>query len=244
MKTVKYSQKLLMVWMSLAVTIAGTLTPTGQAIAASFEPPPGSGSPTSTAGGGSRSIQSACLPNSVTADSLIALAPNQQRGLTSDTRPTVWVYVPKTTAQALEFSLFDEKRNGIYQLTLPLNSIGLMKIPLPSMAPALTQNQLYYWTVALVCNPNRRTEDWIAGGWIEYQLPDKRLQRQLASATALEQVSLYAQSGFWYDALDGLVQLRQAQPEDASLAAIWTTLLRSAGLDVIGTPSRENQASR
>jgi hypothetical protein len=48
----------------------------------------------------------------------------------------------------VEFSLFDEQMNGIYQVNLPISQqAGLVNIRLPETAPALAQDKPYYWSV-------------------------------------------------------------------------------------------------
>jgi hypothetical protein len=130
-----------------------------------------------------------------------------------------------------ELSLFDAQGRGIYQTTVPISrSDTFMRFPFPADAPALSAQRPYYWTVALICNPNQRTDDWLIGGWIRQQHPDTRLQQRLAGASGAARVKIYADAGFWYDALETFVQLQQAQPHDSALGSIWADLLQSIGL--------------
>lgn len=233
-----------LVWSLLPVL--GALGGTGMSPAiASFDPPPDQGSPVGTAGGGSRPAQSACFPQSQNLSGLTALSPTTYVGLTTRDRPTVWVFLPPTIAQTAELSLFDAQGRGIYQTIVPLSSTNpLMRFAFPATAPALSSQQPYYWTVALICNQNQRTDDWIIGGWIRQQLPDPQLQRQLATAKGIDQVKLYAEAGFWYDALETLLQFQQAYPHDAALGSTWANLLQSIGLPHLTqmpSPSLTNQ---
>jgi hypothetical protein len=168
---------------------------------------------------------------SVSSSSLTAVAPGQNIGLSQSDRPNLFVYIPQTTAQTAEFSLFDEKMKGIYQVSVPVPQAGLVSIPLPDTATPLAQDQPYYWTVALVCNPSDRTEDQVVGGWIEHTQPNDALKQQLGNVRALERVSLYAQQGFWYDALNTLVELQRTEPNNPAVANSWAQLMKSVGLD-------------
>jgi len=232
--------RLIFVFLSLSVIVAPQVTTKAGAefsVAASFEPPPGRDAPRGgTAGGGSRPVGTACLSNrSATSGALTALSPGRQLGLTQAERPNFFVYLPQTTAQTAEFSLFDEQMNGIYQVSIPVpKQAGLVGIRLPDTAPALAQDKPYYWTVALACNPSDRTEDWVVGGWIERAQPSATLKQQLANVTAVEKVSLYAKQGFWYEALNTLVELQRTQPNDPAVASTWAELMKSVRLDVIG----------
>lgn len=204
-------------------------------VLASFEPPPGKDAPRGgTLGGGSRPVGTPCLSNpSATSEALTALSPGRHLGLTQAERPNFLVYLPQTTAKTAELSLFDEQMNGIYQVSIPVVKAGLVSIRLPDTAPALAKGKPYYWTFALACNATDRTDDWVVGGWLERAQPSDSLQQQLATATALEKVSLYAKQGYWYDALTTLTQLQQTQPNNPALAATWAQLFKSVGLDAI-----------
>jgi hypothetical protein len=165
---------------------------------------------------------------------LTALSPGRHLGLTQSDRPNFFVYIPQTTAQTAEFSLFDEQMNGIYQMSVPVSKAGLVSIRLPDTAPSLAKDKPYYWTVALVCNLSDRTDDWVVGGWIERAEPSATLKQQLANVTAVERVSLYAQQGYWYEALNTLVELQRIQPNHPVIATTWAELMKSVGLEAKG----------
>lgn len=199
---------------------------------AEFGSPPGQGTPKSTAGGGSRPPNDAtCAIDSSRKETLVALAPSQSIGRTAQVNPALWVQIPPTTAKTLEFSLFQDQK-GIYQVNLPVEQPGLLKVTLPPQVQ-LETGKPYYWTAALVCNPARRTEDWVVDGWIGYDPPQAEFQRRLAQASPVQQVTLYAQSGFWYEALNAYLTLRQAHAGHLSLSEpearrlqteAWTTI--------------------
>lgn len=153
-------------------------------------------------------------------------------GLTPHENPTVWVYVPTTTAQTLEFSLFTQEREGIYQAKLPISAPGLLKITVPKVA-SFKPGKPYYWTAALICNPQQRTNDWIVGGWIRQQPLNETLQRQLAGAMIGQQVKLYAKTDFWYEAVNAYLELQRTQPKNPNLSLLWADLLQTAGLSAI-----------
>ena len=241
MNTIKSRFKLISTGISLAVLLTTYWTTKVRAdsqIATDFDPPSGQDLPRDgTVGGGSRPVNIACLSNrAATLGTLTALSSRRHMGLTQSARPDFLVYKPQTTAQTAEFSLFDEQKNGIYQVNLPVaKQAGLVSIHLPADAPSLEKDKSYYWTLALVCNPTDRTEDWVVGGWVEHTEPTADLKQQLANAAAAERVSLYAKQGFWYDALNTLVELQRTQPSNSTLGTTWAKLLKSGGLDAIAT---------
>ncbi|AFZ21761.1 DUF928 domain-containing protein [Allocoleopsis franciscana] len=231
--------RLILVLLSLSVILTPQVTTKVWAesnATALFEPPPGRDAPRGgTAGGGSRPAGEACLSHpSAKSSSLTALVPGRHLGLTQSDRPNFFVYIPQTTAQTAEFSLFDERMNGIYQVSVPVSQAGLVSISLLDTAPSLVKDKPYYWTVALVCNPSDRTDDWVVGGWIERAEPSATLKQQLANATAVERVSIYAKQGFWYEALNTLVELQRTQPNHPVIATSWAELMKSVGLEPKG----------
>ncbi|MBL1175265.1 DUF928 domain-containing protein [Pantanalinema sp. GBBB05] len=225
----------------LTTIVSSLVTPIAQA---QFGSPPGQGTPKGTAGGGSRpATHLACLQKPNHQENLVALAPTQSVGLTTQATPTIWVYVPNTTATTLEFSLFTQAQEGLYQVNLPIRADGLLKITLPANTASLTPNQSYYWTAALVCDPKRRTKDWLVEGRIQQQPLSAQLQQQLAAASAEQQIQLYLQAGFWYDALNTYLELSKTQPNHPALSLLWTDLLKTAGLRPIAAPTRITQAN-
>ncbi|GAP98752.1 DUF928 domain-containing protein [Leptolyngbya sp. NIES-2104] len=210
------------------------------ALASAFDPPPGQGEPGSTAGGASRPSRPTCLDS----DTFTVFAPKTYLGLTTQARPTFWIYLPSGRAKMLEFSVFDRQRKGIYQTQIAIeNKSGLVKITLPETAPALNFNQSYNWTVALVCNSKRRTEDWVIGGWIARQAPTAELQREFNLAlTDLDRARLYAQSQFWYDAISLLITSDQSSSK--AFKDLWSSTIQAAGLDTIDNPHTQTIVNR
>lgn len=217
----------------LLVLVAGSNGLFVESAAAQFTSPPGRGRPKGTAGGGSRPDRPFCLQNPTSPQRFVAMAPTQLVGLTTQESPTIWVYIPNTTAKTLEFSLFSEKQEGIYQTNIPVKTSGLLSIPLPPDRVKLISGQSYSWAAALVCDPVRRSQDWLVEGWIQYQPLTAELQRQLVGASVEQQVKLYVQAGFWYEALNLYLELQRSHPNHASLTGLWADLLQSAGLPAI-----------
>lgn len=200
---------------------------------AQFTSPPGQGAPKSTAAGGSRPPTSLCFqPES--SERPMLLAPTKFVGLTSATTPTFWVYLPKTIARTLEFTLTSDAEE-IYQTNLPISSTGLVAIQLPATIKLKTDKP-YSWVISLVCNPTERSHDWVVEGSMQHQLPNVALQQQLTQSSPSQTVKLYLQSGFWYEGLNAYLRLRQHQPTHTDLASLWKELLDSAGLPAIAPP--------
>lgn len=240
MKTINWLPKLfLYISFLFPITVSALFT---QSAFAQFTSPPGQGSPKGTAGGGSRPIKSLCTQPVGSQETLVAMAPTGSVGFTSSQTPTLWVYIPNTTAKTLEFSLVTQEE-GVYQTNVSITDTRLLKVTLPATV-SLTVGKIYNWKAALVCNPKQRTEDWVVNGWIQRQPIDAEFQRKLTGATIEQQVKLYAQAGFWYEALNAYLQLRQMQPGSSNLPLLGADLLKFAGLDKIAANLFPTQAPR
>ncbi|MGI0487263.1 DUF928 domain-containing protein [Pantanalinema rosaneae CENA516] len=202
---------------------------------AQFEPPVGKGAPSQTAGGGRRQ-GGICSnsPASMLEQSLVALMPSNMTGLVLAERPTFLFYVPKTAAKTAEFVL-DDVQSGQRLVRAVVNipeSPGIYSFT-PDLATPLQLDQEYAWVFSMVCGEEGDVEDALVRGRVRRIKADSALVSQLAQATPLEQVTLYARSGIWFEAVNSLVALRSSQPNDPELTAAWQKLLQSVGLAAI-----------
>ena len=197
-----------------------------------FEPPPDRSAPRSTAGGGSRPTDSRCMLDDASNLRAMALAPQTFVGLTQQANPNLWLYLPTSEANEAEFvevSVFDEQLNGLTQFEVSLNTPGFLAIDL-SQHITLSTGLTYYWTAAFVCNPNRRTEDWVVGGWIKHQPITPSAQRGIDALAPIDQVDHYISTGYWYDALTVMLPLAQSDPSSSSFGVTWDRLVQHADL--------------
>jgi hypothetical protein len=206
-------------------------------INAQLPPPPKN--PNETTGGGTRD-EGRCSQDAKTSQPLTALSPVTETGLTLAERPTFLAYVPKTTAQTAEFSLFDQKNKGIYQTTFALtNTPGIISFSLPPNAPPLEIGKDYTWSFAMICDPKKRLQDQFVRGRIRRTQLDSALMNQIEKAAPKKRVSLYRSADVWYEALFTLFELQRSQPNDPSVSAAWKELLNSGGLNSIAAQPLE-----
>jgi Domain of Unknown Function (DUF928) len=194
--------------------------------AGDFDPPPRKDAPRGgTAGGGTRIPQTKCLSGKLT-----ALSPSNQVGFTQVERPKFWVNLPKSPAKIGEFSLFDAGMRGIYQTNIPLQQHGLLNLQIPINVAPLSKNKPYYWTFALVCNQRDRTEDIVVGGWVEYRHLHPKSQRKLAKLSKIQQISQNLRQGYWYDAVESLIELQKISNSiNPNIAITWNTMSKIMG---------------
>jgi hypothetical protein len=207
-------------------------------INAQLPPPPKN--PDETTGGGTRD-GGRCPQDAITSEPPpTALSPVTKPGLTLAERPTFLVYVPQTTAQTAEFSLFDQNNKGIYQTTFALTDTpGIVSFSLPPNAPPLEIGKDYTWSFAMICNPKNRLQDQFVRGRIRRTELDLALMNQIEKATPEERVSLYRSADVWYEALFTLFELQRSQTTDLSVSAAWKELLNSGGLNTIAAQPLE-----
>ncbi|MEM6714013.1 MAG: DUF928 domain-containing protein [Cyanobacteria bacterium P01_D01_bin.6] len=206
------------------------------ALATPYVPPSGIGAPGRRESAGTRGC---AFGNPA---SLIALMPTENIGLTANPYPRFYWYVPVSQAQFLEFTLSPMGANGtvsdtpIYTTRLAVpEDAGIVSLELPETAnlPLLQAGDRYHWQVAAFCNPQSENGDLQVQGWVEYQPPTAGLQSVLDVLSESDQASLYAQNGYWFDAVDHFATLNAAAPEDALLQTRWAELLLSVDLDTM-----------
>lgn len=198
--------------------------------------PPQQGSPTGRQRGGAS--RGPCRQF----EALTALVPATKGvvwGQTVSDRPTFWFYLPNslTEENSIEFVVQDVADNYVYntRMTVPGTQSGWIEISMPATAKPLEVNQPYFWTLSVSCNPNKPSEAVFVKGMIQRVPLDAPLENRLKSITPLEQVRLYAEKGFWYNAVHTLAELYRANPGDRQVASTWTTLLKQANLENLTT---------
>ena len=194
--------------------------------------------PARTPGGGTRRGPSCTQQGKIP---LTVLMPTSNVGTTVAANPTLFWYVPQTTAKAADFVIFDDKDNQVYQVTLALpGTPGIANYSLPANV-SLEAGKTYKWQFALVCQPRDPSGDQlveVVEGLIKRTELSPKLKAQLVQAPPLEQAKLYAQAGIWQETLTILAQLRSSRPTE------WEELLKSVGLDAIAqAPFAEYRAA-
>ncbi|HOW75358.1 MAG TPA: DUF928 domain-containing protein [Candidatus Competibacteraceae bacterium] len=190
--------------------------------------PPLRGAPVTRVGGASRGLSNNDLVLSV-------LAP-ESTGLTTRAQPTLYWYSSKGLTAPLEFTLNDDHSiKPLVELKVPATQSGIHALRLPyTLKPEVE----YQWTIAAVTDPNQRASDILASGTIKRVQPSPVLSAQLNQIAQREQPFLYAQEGFWYDALAALSEQIAANPLNHSLREQRAALLEQVGLSAAAIPDR------
>lgn len=215
-------------------------------ISLEFPPEEDIGAPQRTGGGGQRGIPNIpCVTGNIR---LTALTPTNNLITTISPNPRLFWYIPPTTAQSADFLLLEEQNQEIYYTRIPLtHRPGIVELKLPDHI-SLARGKRYLWTFALVCNPDDRSQDHFARGWIQRQpmqtgiAPPEELETLLDQLVnepegikkrLQDEASNYAQERIWAETLMILARLYQQFPHDSAIADEMQELLTSVELDNI-----------
>lgn len=203
--------------------------------------PPNRGSrPQRTEGSGARGCT-----NSIPA-SLNLLIPKDHTARTINARPTFLWQVSAATSAPMVFTLTEARsRQPMFQKRLKADKAGIVRLELPQEAPEMTVGKEYRWTVALVCNEKRPSENINARAWIERVDNTPELSKKLAAASSdRDRALIYAQNGMWYDAMAILNKLQTTNPTEKTQAMdSFISLLEQVGLNQLATVERQRRTN-
>lgn len=193
-----------------------------------YVPPEGPIRTSRTEGTGSRGCE-----NSDT--KLQLLVPNDHLPLTVSARPTFFWYVSDTKL-LVRFTLVEPGvADPIVDRTFKVKRSGIVPFELPSDVPGLVLGKEYRWTVSLVCNKERPSENTYADSSIKRIAITPELAQTLAEAGQEPQKRslVYARSGIWYDALNSSHISYQANPQSKVTFWYFSKLLTQIGLPIV-----------
>jgi hypothetical protein len=198
-----------------------------------FVPPASDGAPRRTHSGASR-LPSQCggLP----------LLPENGLGLTANEQLSLYVYLsPGSVVHQGRLSVTAADDSEYYEtlVDFPIEQLteagGVMEIDIPETLPALKSDQEYSWSLVLMCNGQLRPDSPVLNGAIQRVAPVEKAQGNDISLA--EKAEIYGEAGLWYDLLSTLAAMRGENPSDVEVAAHWSSVLQTVGLDsVTGAP--------
>jgi len=169
---------------------------------------------------------------------LDVLAPDET-GLTTQEQPSLFWYQSKPAKARFELTLMQEdKTKPVFAVNVDrASNAGIQRLRLADQGVKLAVGVEYKWVVALVTDPNNRSTDLVASGFIKRVEPSAELKTKLGSASARSVPAIYAEAGIWHDAVSSLSDLIDANPGDKSLLGERADLLRQAGLKAAAADS-------
>jgi len=194
--------------------------------------PPMRGAPVARIGGGTRGIGDMTLE-------LAVLAPDHT-GLTTREQPTLYWYVSEPVPAKLEVTVINDDAidPALEETVATPGHAGIQKIDLAKSGTSLEPGLEYRWFVSVVADPGQRSNDIVASGTIQRITPEGELKARLAGADERTLVSIYADEGVWYDAIDGLSRMIEKSPNDSALREQLAALLEQVGLQAAADYSR------
>lgn len=114
---------------------------------------------------------------------------------------------------------------------------GIHCIRLREYGIDLREQEQYRWFVTLVLNPDKPSQDIVAGGLIERIPLDEACALDMPctwNACELEAEYRYAESGLWYDAMGCLLELTEREQDTSRLQQMLDDLLKQSGVDLPG----------
>jgi len=180
--------------------------------------------PSARVSGGSRGSGDAAV-------TLDVLAPDDT-GLTTQEQPSLFWYQSKPAQARFELTLIEEdKIKPVFEVKVDRASkAGIQRLRLADQGVKLALDVEYKWVVALVTDPDNRSTDLVASGFIKRIEPSPELTAKIACATAQSRPAIYAEAGIWHDAVSSLSDLIEAQPDNQALLTERAGLLRQVGL--------------
>ncbi|MCP4348817.1 MAG: DUF928 domain-containing protein [Desulfobacterales bacterium] len=157
---------------------------------------------------------------------------SEHTGLTTNSQPSLRFYLsapwpgniefalnnPDIIEPVLETSIKGPFREGVYRINIADSNFTLR----PDIE--------YEWFIAIILDPEERSGDFLGSGTIRHVEPSDKLSKDLASYTEDKQHFAYAENGYWYDAVESLSSLIDAEPGNNTLRTQRSDLLRQVNL--------------
>lgn len=156
-------------------------------------------------------------------------------GITANEHPTLWFYIPyaQNSISRIDFILIDgdnPTNRTVYQNAIQSPKYpGIVNFSLPQTSEPLAIDKLYQWELKLTMKRQLDQEIYVKG-WIQRASLNSELSDLIRQATPERQAALYAENGFWYDALSTFAELRRNRPQDLAIIQDWRNILQSVDL--------------
>ena len=152
-------------------------------------------------------------------------------GWTGQADPTLYWYQSASAKAPVVLTVAVEGQpRPLMELSLKDTSPGIHGLSLAGQGVHLSPGQEVQWSASVVRDPENRSLDIVSTGFLRREVPPAGLASQLAGADPQQQVRLYAEHGYWYDAFDTASRALQGHPDDATLREMRAELLDQVGL--------------
>lgn len=165
---------------------------------------------------------------------MVPLIP-ETAGLTSTPQPSLLWYVSGTWLDKMEFRINAFKADEpLLDTHIPgPRSEGIYRIDLSDYNISLNPDTEYEWFLTIVWDENDRSADYFISGTVIYSPPVDAVSERLANTPKDRLYAVYADAGYWYDAMDHLSRQIEANPDDTELRKYRAKLLEQVNLPKI-----------
>jgi Domain of Unknown Function (DUF928) len=181
-----------------------------------YKPPP-RGAPGGRVGGASRGTVKATMP----LPTIELIAPDGHAGLTTIATPALYFYVSQPISWSTRFTISAPSRpDPVIEVNIPApRQAGVYAIRTADYHVQLQPGVPYTWSVSVILNPKAPSRDIVASASLLRATPDPVLESALRGAPANRRATLFAQAGFWYDAVAAAADM-EAFDRHAALDAL------------------------
>jgi Domain of Unknown Function (DUF928) len=188
-----------------------------EAVATPEYKPPARGAPGGRVGGASRGTVKATMP----LPTIELLAPDVSAGQTTSPTPILYFYVSQSINWRTQFTISAPLRpDPVIEVNIPTpQQAGVYAIRTADYNVQLQPGVLYTWSVSVILNPKAPSRDIVASASLLRTAPDPILESELRGAPRNRRARLFAQAGFWYDAVAAAADM-EAFDRHAALDAL------------------------
>ena len=181
--------------------------------------PPARGAPGGRVGGASRGTVKATIP----LPTIEPLAPDGNAGQTISPTPILYFYASQPIAWPTQFTISAPLRpDPVIEVNIPApQQAGVYAIRTADYHIQLQPGVLYTWSVSVILNPKAPSRDIVASASLLRAASDPALESALHGAPPSRRAALFAQAGFWYDAVAAAADM-EAFDRHATLDALMT----------------------
>jgi hypothetical protein len=173
-----------------------------------------------------------------TSDLLLSVLAPAHTGLSSTAQPDIYWYTSKPISKPFQFVEFvlnsDNSIEPVYRTHLkPVTKGGIQKLSLSDYNIKLDPEIEYTWVVSLVPDATSRAHDFVTSGKIKYVKPSEELRNKIEISSDRLDPFVFAQAGYWYDALAATIRQTKTQANDLSAKENLVSLLEQIELNQI-----------
>ena len=179
--------------------------------------PPARGAPGGRVGGASRGTVKATMP----LPTIELLAPDGNAGQTTSPTPILYFYVSQPITWPTQFTISAPLRpDPVIEVNIPApQQAGVYAIRTADYHLQLQPAVVYTWSVSAILNPKAPSRDIVASASLIRTAPDPSLESALRGTPSNRRAAVFAQAGFWYDAVAAAAEM-EAFDRHAALDAL------------------------